>query len=150
MQLLTLNCRVQLTPVGSKVNLEPFQYDPLEEERDALGGNGVEGGALNGERYWDGNKLGRKYDVITDGLAEKEAGIDEPLSVEWRAERMETPFGITDDVVTLRSGKTYHFFRLPHKVQYVPSAHTLLCVCMCVNTPCTMYNVLCLTRSSPK
>ena len=32
-------------------------------------------------------------------------------------ENIETPFGITDDVVNLRNGKTYHFFKLPHKVR---------------------------------
>ncbi|CAI7996422.1 DNA polymerase subunit gamma-1 (Fragment) [Geodia barretti] len=30
-------------------------------------------------------------------------------------ENIETPFGTTDDVVHLRNGKTYYFFKLPHK-----------------------------------
>ena len=33
-----------------------------------------------------------------------------------RLENIETPFGTTDDVVHLRNGKTYYFFKLPHKV----------------------------------
>lgn len=34
----------------------------------------------------------------------------------WEAQKLETQFGTTDDVVTLKNGKTFYFFKLPHKV----------------------------------
>lgn len=92
----------------------------MVEDNDVLLGNGTEEGALNGEGYWQGyggKEWGGRNGVVTNDQAEKEAGKnEESLSGEWRAERIETPFGITDDVVTLINGKTYHFFKLPHKV----------------------------------
>lgn len=38
---------------------------------------------------------------------------------QWRPENIETSFGTTDDVVHLRNGETYYFFKLPHKVLYI-------------------------------
>ncbi|CAI7996420.1 DNA polymerase subunit gamma-1 [Geodia barretti] len=47
---------------------------------------------------------------------EKEAeGEGEGEGGTKRRENIETPFGTTDDVVHLRNGKTYYFFKLPHK-----------------------------------
>ncbi len=37
----------------------------------------------------------------------------------WVAQRIKTEFGVTDDVITLNNGQTYHFFKLPHKVQFL-------------------------------
>ena len=33
-----------------------------------------------------------------------------------------TPWGLTDDVVTLPNKKTYYFFKLPHKVRKLRSS----------------------------
>ena len=38
---------------------------------------------------------------------------------QWRPENIETLFGTTDDIVHLRNGKKYYFFKLPHKVLYI-------------------------------
>ncbi len=43
-------------------------------------------------------------------------GEEEGEEEEWRAQRIKTVFGETDDVVTLGCGQTYYFFKLPHKV----------------------------------
>lgn len=67
----------------------------------------------------------------TDDSKTKAAGgvyrmADRPIQIEseredqemekWRAEKIDTAFGTTDDVVNLMNEKTYYFFKLPHKV----------------------------------
>lgn len=47
-------------------------------------------------------------------LAESEGEDKEPEM--WKAQKIDTAFGITDDVVNLTNGKTYYYFKLPHKV----------------------------------
>lgn len=40
----------------------------------------------------------------------------EDKETQWMAEKINTAFGTTDDVVHLMNGKTYYYFKLPHKV----------------------------------
>ena len=48
-----------------------------------------------------------------EGEREEGEGDGEEM---WVAEKVHTPFGLTDDVVNLTNGKSYYFFKLPHKV----------------------------------
>ena len=50
------------------------------------------------------------------GVGEREGEGWEGEDVSRKAERVDTPFGVTDDVVKLNNGKSYYFFKLPHKV----------------------------------
>ena len=34
----------------------------------------------------------------------------------WVPQRVQTDFGVTDDIITLNNGQNYYFFKLPHKV----------------------------------
>lgn len=45
-----------------------------------------------------------------------ESEREEKETKQWRAEKIDTAFGTTDDVVHLMNGKTYYYFKLPHKV----------------------------------
>ena len=52
-----------------------------------------------------------------------DAKIDEPRKSkkeaakgEWKAVRLATEWGTTDDIVTLGNGVTCYFFKVPHKV----------------------------------
>ena len=57
----------------------------------------------------------RGNSAVSDGVRVCEVGEGE-RGEGWRAENVETPFGVTDDTVSLRNGNTYYFFKLPHKV----------------------------------
>ena len=41
---------------------------------------------------------------------------EEQAKDRWMPEVVVTPWGLTNDVVTLPNNKKYYFFRLPHKV----------------------------------
>ena len=47
----------------------------------------------------------------------------------WKAENIVTAFGMTDDIVNLKNGQKYYFFKLPHKVNN-NSNHALLYICI--------------------
>ncbi len=58
----------------------------------------------------------------------------EAANKEWRAQRLATEWGTTDDVVTLGNGATHYFFKIPHKVSWKSSQclqylHLLVHVC---------------------
>ena len=45
---------------------------------------------------------------------------------------MHTPWGSTDDVVTLVNGDTFYFFKIPHKVSFLKAQFINgVCVCVC-------------------
>ena len=120
--MLTLH-RIQPSLAGSNVDLDALPSDPVEEEAEgALIGINSEECALNGEASWGGH-TGREVGVggSREGGGGEQGGgegcpEDDFVPVEWNAEKVETPFGVTDDIVSLRNGRTYYFFKLPHKV----------------------------------
>ena len=46
----------------------------------------------------------------------------------WKAENIVTAFGMTDDIVNLKNGQKYYFFKLPHKVNNSNRALLYICV----------------------
>lgn len=76
--------------------------------------------------------------VIADE-AEEERGETAEAEEEWRAKIVETSFGVTDDIVNLRNGKMYYFFKLQHKVVYIALKSNFVYMYMCVHMCMCVY-----------
>ena len=114
--------------MGSEVNSEQLPYGDLvdDEEEGALVGIDIESGADALKEIFDQNSATvcvRGSDIsrrVQGSMADRqvEGRVEGAVREgEWRPERVETQFGRTDDIVNLINGKTYYFFKLPHKVQ---------------------------------
>ena len=64
----------------------------------------------------DANSSTNKEIVSHDVVTEHVQCEVEAANKEWRAQRLATEWGTTDDVVTLGNGATHYFFKIPHKV----------------------------------
>ena len=112
----------------SEVNSDQLPYGDLvdNEEEGALVGIDIESGADALKEIFDqdsatvcvrGSDINRRGSMADRQVEGRMEGAVREEEGEWRPERVETQFGRTDDIVNLINGKTYYFFKLPHKVQ---------------------------------
>ena len=111
---MTLHCSVQV--VGSAETsdhqINDVIMDHNEDGEGALFGIDIAAGV---DKLQESYSETREAELAppTDNVASTTGGEVKEV---WRAERVNTDFGVTDDVVTLRNRQTYFFFKLPHKV----------------------------------
>ena len=95
-------------------------YADSHADTDALFGIadfGVDADTLKEGFGWSSGAVHVRQLITESGKTAGGASGDEKGEKEERkAERVDTPFGLTDDIVHLKNGKTYFFFKLPHKV----------------------------------
>ena len=111
--------------VGLAENSEQLLNDPVNDEDE--GGIDIEWAADNvydSYSHHQPSGTNHRRHLVSDGRDASEVemegqrgeGEGEETEEGWLAERVNTPLGLTDDIVNLANGKSYYFFKLPHKV----------------------------------
>ena len=105
---------------------EYYRHAPLAMSRDALNVEGNNKEAIKENDSQKGKSLvidveqdvpsNQNQDANSTNMPPEVESIKNEIEEAWRAERVTTEWGTSDDVVTIGNGRSYYYFKIPHKV----------------------------------